>query len=304
RIPVLSAYELLISEGYLHTIAGEATCVSQSIPDALFLASRGSVPESHSLASIPAVPRTASRRSAATGGSSEAWLESCGECCNLEHFPIGVWSKLISRHARKVSRHTMGYGDPMGYAPFREALAEYLRTFRAVKCDPEQILVTTGCQQALLICALSLLDPGDGAWIEDPASPQTRQTLSSIGVRLLPVPVDEQGLNVHHGIRATKGARAAFVTPAHQFPMGVSMTVARRLELLSWAAHTGAWIVEDDYDSEFRFSGSPIASLQGLDAHGRVIYVGTLGKVMFPTLKLGFAVVPKDLLPSFLNIRS
>ena len=198
----------------------------------------------------------------------------------------------------------MGYGDSAGYGPFREAVAEYLGAFRAARCDASQILVTTGAQQGLLIAALALLDPNDGAWVEEPGYPALHQTLRLAGARILPLPVDREGMSVEYGMQSATQARAAFVTPSHQYPMSVTMSATRRIELMSWAQRTGAWIVEDDYDSEFRFSGNPIASLQGLDTAGRVIYLGTFTKVMFPTIRLGYLVVPKDLMPAFVRARN
>ena len=302
RISVVGAYELLIAEGYLQTFVGSGTCVSQSIPDTML---RAEAPgESIAIAPQAKARRTVSRRALGMSGPARTWLQSCCDCTNLLHFPVAVWSRFVSRHARKVSKEVVGYGDPMGYMPFREAVAEYLGAFRAVKCDPAQILVTTGSQHALQIAALALLDPNDSAWIEEPGYPGTRQALKAAGARLVPVPVDREGLNVECGLDRAKAARAAFVTPSHQFPMGVAMSAARRTALLSWAAREGGWIVEDDYDGEYRFSGSPSPSLQGLDDHGRVIYVGTFSKVMFPALRLGFMVIPKDLLKSFLDIRN
>jgi GntR family transcriptional regulator / MocR family aminotransferase len=303
RIPVLSAYELLIAEGYFQTFVGAGTCVSQSIPDSPFLpeqdgSSRLMPEERKSVTTRPVSLRALGLR------SPQAWLERRHGCTDLEHFPIGIWSKLINRHARKISRDIMGYGEPMGYGPFREAVAEYLGAFRAVKCDPSQILITTGAQQGFLISALTLLDQNDGVWVEEPAYPAVCQALRAAGAQLVPVPVDRDGLIVERGMQTGKRVRAAFVAPSHQFPLGVTMTAARRIELLSWAARNDAWIVEDDYDSEFRFCGNPIASLQGLDSGGRVIYLGTLAKVMFPALRLGYMVLPRDLIPSFLNVRN
>ncbi|MGH8318258.1 MAG: PLP-dependent aminotransferase family protein [Steroidobacteraceae bacterium] len=304
RIPVLSAYELLIAEGYFQPYLGAGTCVSRSIPDAFPPPGREGLPDQISLAPEPKARRPISRRAAGMRGPAQAWLQGCRGCTDLQHFPIRIWSKLLRRHTQKISREMMGYGEPMGYWPFREAVAEYLGAFRAVKCHASQVLVTTGSQQALQISALALLDPGDSAWIEEPGYPGTQQALRAAGARLVPVPVDGQGLNVEHGVRAANQARAAYVTPSHQYPMSVTMSAARRIELLSWAARNGAWIVEDDYDSEYRFSGNPLASLQGLDTDRRVIYAGTLTKVMFPTLRLGFAVIPEDLIGSFLDIRN
>ncbi len=304
RIPVLSAYELLIAEGYLEPFAGAGTCVSRSIPDAFSPPEKVGLAAPEASAPQPKGKRAVSRRALAMRGPAQAWLRGCHGCTDLQHFPIGIWSKLVRRHSRRISREIMGYGDTMGYRPFREALAEYLGAFRAVHCDPSQILVTTGSQQALQISALALLDCDDEAWLEEPAYPGTLQALKAAGARPVPVPVDRHGLDVEYGIRTANDARVAYVTPAHQFPLSVTMSAARRIDLLSWAARNGAWIVEDDYDSEFRFGGNPLASLQGLDTEGRVIYVGTLTKVMFPALRLGFAVVPPDLVESFLDLRN
>ncbi|HEV2442604.1 MAG TPA: PLP-dependent aminotransferase family protein [Steroidobacteraceae bacterium] len=304
RIPVLGAYELLIAEGYFEPFVGAGTCVSRSVPDAFSRPDKEGLPDLASIDAQSKGRRTGSRRAEGMRGSAQMWLRGCRGCTDLEHFPIRTWSQLVSRHSKKMSRDIMGYGDTMGYWPFREAIAEYLGAFRAVNCHPSQVLVTTGSQQALQISALALLDPKDEAWIEEPGYPGTHQALKTAGARLMPIPVDEHGLDVEYGIRTADRARAAFVTPARQYPMGITMSASRRIELLNWATRNGAWIVEDDYDSEFRFSGNPIASLQGLDTDGRVIYVGTLTKVMYPTLRLGFAVIPTDLVESFLDLRN
>jgi GntR family transcriptional regulator/MocR family aminotransferase len=193
----------------------------------------------------------------------------------------------------------MAYGDAMGYLPFREAIAEYLGAVRGVRCEASQILVTTGSQQALQISAQVLLDPKDRVWMEEPGYPGARQAFMTAGAHLIPVRVDHDGMNVEDIIHRGRDARAVYVTPSHQYPMGMTMGATRRMLLLNWAALSGAWIIEDDYDSEYRFGSRPIASLQGLDRDGRVIYVGTFSKVMFPALRLGYVVVPKDLVPAF-----
>jgi GntR family transcriptional regulator/MocR family aminotransferase len=193
----------------------------------------------------------------------------------------------------------MAYGDAMGYLPFREAIAEYLGAVRGVRCESSQILVTTGSQQALQISAQVLLDPKDRMWMEEPGYPGARQAFITVGAELIPVPVDHDGMNVAEITRRGRNARAVYVTPSHQYPMGMTMGATRRMLLLNWAARSGAWIIEDDYDSEYRFGSRPIASLQGLDTDGRVIYIGTFSKVMFPALRLGYVVVPKDLVHAF-----
>jgi GntR family transcriptional regulator / MocR family aminotransferase len=304
RIPVLSAYELLIAEGYLHAYSGAGTCVSRSIPDPFLRPAKDALPDHVAIAPDSASGRSPSRRAAGMRLPAQVWLKTTRSCGDLRHFPIGTWSKLVKRHTDDISKETMGYGEPMGYWPFREAVAEYLGASRAVRCRPSQVLVTTGSQQALQICALALLDPGDRAWIEEPGYPGAQQALRAAGATLVRIPVDPQGMDVEHGIRAAEDARAVYVTPAHQYPLGVAMSAARRVELLSWAARNGVWVVEDDYDSEYRFNTNPPASLQGRDRNGRVIYVGTLTKVMFPTLRLGFAVIPEDLVESFLDVRN
>jgi GntR family transcriptional regulator/MocR family aminotransferase len=197
----------------------------------------------------------------------------------------------------------MAYGDAMGYLPFREAIAEYLGAARGVRCESSQILVTTGSQQALQISAQVLLDPKDRVWVEEPGYPGARQAFMTAGAQLIPIRVDHDGMNVAEIIGRRRDTRAAYVTPSHQYPLGMTMSATRRMLLLNWAARSGAWIIEDDYDSEYRFGSRPIASLQGLDTDGRVIYVGTFSKVMFPALRLGYVVVPKDLVPAFSGAR-
>ena len=305
RNPVLGAYELLIAEGYFQPLVGAGTCISQSLPGAMLRPGRGAAGSPSAADAESKQSRAISRRAAGMSAEAQAWLDrSRGGCINVDHFPIGIWSKLVNRHARHVSRDVMGYGDASGHGPFREAVAEYLGAFRAVRCDASQILVTTGAQQGLLIAALALLDPNDGTWVEEPGYPALHQTLRLAGARILPVPVDREGMSVEQGIQNADQARAAFVTPSHQYPLSVTMSAPRRIELMSWAERTGGWIVEDDYDSEFRFSGNPIASLQGLDTAGRVIYLGTFTKVMFPAIRLGYMVVPKDLMPAFIRARN
>ena len=237
----------------------------------------------------------------------QTWLNNLGAFRTgvpaLDRFPISTWSKLINRHSRHPPIELMAYGDSMGHLPFREAIAEYLSTVRSVRCDASQILVTTGSQQALQICAHTLLDVNDRVWMEEPGYPGALQAFHATGARLVSVPVDQEGMDVAEGIRLCRSARAVYITPSHQLPLGVTMSAARRMKLLNWATSNDAWIIEDDYDSEFRSGGHPISSLQGLDVGDRVIYVGTFSKVMFPALRLGYLVVPRDLVPAFYGAR-
>jgi GntR family transcriptional regulator/MocR family aminotransferase len=304
RMPVLGAFEQLLAEGYLETFVGAGTCVARSIPDDTLSPPAVKAWKGHPEKVEKRGPRRMSRRGAAlTHLPAQSWLDNLGafrvSLPALDHFPIGVWSKLVARHSRRPPTGIMAYGNAMGYLPFREAIAEYLGAARGVRCESSQILVTTGSQQALQISAQVLLDPKDRVWMEEPGYPGARQAFMTAGAQLIPVRVDHDGMNVAEIIRRGRDARAVYVTPSHQYPMGMTMSATRRLLLLNWAARSGAWIIEDDYDSEYRFGSRPIASLQGLDTDARVIYVGTFSKVMFPALRLGYVVVPKDLIPAF-----
>src|SRR5580700_3218650 len=304
RMPVLGAFEQLFAEGYLETFIGAGTCVARSIPDEALSPLGVIARKGHQEIVEKRGPRRMSRRGVAlTHMPAQSWLDNLGafrvSLPAVDHFPIGVWSKLVARHSRRPPRGIMAYGDAMGYLPFREAIAEYLGAVRGVRCESSQILVTTGSQQALQISAQVLLDPKDRVWMEEPGYPGARQAFMTAGAQLIPVPVGHDGINVAEIIGRGRDARAVYVTPSHQYPMGMTMSATRRMLLLNWAARSGAWIIEDDYDSEYRFGSRPIASLQGLDTDARVIYVGTFSKVMFPALRLGYVVVPKDLVAAF-----
>jgi GntR family transcriptional regulator/MocR family aminotransferase len=222
----------------------------------------------------------------------------------LDQFPVDIWSRLVARNTRKLPKERMAYGEPMGYAPLREAIAEYLRVARAVRCGPGQVMIVAGSQQALQLSARVLLDPGDPVWMEEPGYPGARQAFATAGARLVPVPVDGEGMNVESGIRRCRDPRTVYVTPSHQYPTGATMSAGRRAQLLHWAASSGAWIIEDDYDCEYHYGNRQIASLQGMDSDARVIYVGTFSKALFPALRLGYVVVPSDLVPAFASARN
>jgi GntR family transcriptional regulator / MocR family aminotransferase len=304
RIPVLNAYEQLLAEGYFETFVGAGTCVARSIPDDALRPQTAKSRKELQPSAGSTGPRRMSRRGfELTNAPAQPWFDVSGafrvSLPALDQFPIGVWSKLVARHSRNPPRGIMAYGDAMGYPPFREAIAEYLGAVRSVRCEPSQILVTTGSQQALQLAAQILLDPDDRVWMEEPGYLGARQAFVTVRAQLIPVRVDHDGMEVAEIIRRGGTARAVYVTPSHQYPMGTTMSATRRMLLLNWAARSGAWIIEDDYDSEYRFGSRPIASLQGLDTDARVIYVGTFSKVMFPALRLGYVVVPKDLVPAF-----
>ncbi len=306
RFPVLDAYAQLHVEGYVQSRKGAGTFVSKSL---IRLAGNGGLAgnDAEFIEELEGTRRK-SRRSLKFPRFEDApWRNGWGAFSvhqpALEQFPFESWSKLVARHSRSPRLHAIRPIDPLGLMPLRTAICSYLRTARAVRCDPEQIMVVSGSQQALDITIRVLLDPGDRAWIEDPCYPLVRSVLMGSGCRVVPVPVDEEGLNVAAGVRRSRNARAAFVTPSHHYPLGKTMSISRRLQLLDWARKASAWIIEDDYDSEFRFEGMPIPSLQGLDSARRVIYIGTFSKVLFPSVRVGYLVVPPDLVDTFRSVR-
>ena len=300
RFPVLDAYAQLHAEGYFESRVGAGTYVAASLPEARGLARRS--------AESSGAPRSTSQRSRQFPAYRQVpWRSGWGAFGvhqpALDQFPFEIWSKLTARHSRAPRAHAMHHIEPLGLEPFREAICAYLRASRAVRCDPGQIMVVSGSQQALDIATRVLVDPGDAVWVEEPCYQLARANLLGSGCRAVPVPVDEEGLDVAAGMRAAKDARAAFVTPSHHYALGVTMSASRRFQLLEWARQAGAWIVEDDYDSEYRYESMPMPSLQGLDTEERVIYIGTFSKVLFPSLRLGYLVIPPDLLERFATVR-
>jgi len=221
----------------------------------------------------------------------------------IDAFPIKLWTRLYGRSARRLGREMLGYGDPAGYLPLRRVIAEYVGVSRGVSADVSQVILVRGAQQAMDLAARVLLHKGDAVWVEDPGYLANRKLAAMAGARLVPVPVDAEGLVVSAGIRAAPKARMACLAPSHHFPLGSSSTLSRRLALLDWARRADAWIVEDDFDSEFRYTGFPIASLQSLDEAGRVIYIGTFSKTLFPALRLGYLIPPPGLVDAFLEAK-
>lgn len=222
----------------------------------------------------------------------------------LDAFPLDVWQRLISRHARRSTPQSLGYGDPAGLPALREAIAAYLANARGVRCDASQVVIVSSSQQALDLIARLTIDPGDAVWIENPAYPGSRAALLAAGATLIPVRVDDSGLDVEHAKELAPDARLVYATPSHQYPLGVTLSLDRRLSLLAWARKANAWIIEDDYDGEFRYDARPVPSIQGLDDGGRVIYVGTFTKSLFPALRLAYLVLPPDLVSGFVNART
>ena len=306
RTTTALAYELLLLEGYIESRVGDGTRVAHLQPEQLFQGDRNAQGLDASDTAETPPPAFARRGQVlidmpypegfygeqARRGRS---LFLAGQP-DVTYFPYETWAKLVARHARHSLQAVSFYQYVQGYLPLRQAIATHIGVTRGVHCSPEQIILTTGAQGALDLVARVLLDPGDAAWVEDPGYSGARGALLAAGAKLVAVPVDGEGLDVEAGRQLCPGARLAIVTPSHQFPTGVTMSLSRRLALLEWSREAHAWIVEDDYDSEYRFSGRPLEALQGLDRAGRVLYIGTFSKVLFPSLRLGYLVAPPELL--------
>jgi len=304
RSTAVSAYEQLLAEGFLEGEAGSGTFVSRRLSEEQVVGRRAG--EGRKVMSGPL-----SRRGLALVGSATTHVQPAGPprafrpgVPALDHFPSRIWERLLAKSWRGLASGEMGYGAADGYRPLREAVASYLREARGVRCGWGQVLIVSGSQQAIHLAGQVLLDAGDAVWMEEPGYRGARDALMSAGARLVAVPVDEDGLNVAEGVRLAAGARMAYVTPSHQYPSGRTMTLERRLELLEWASSRKAWVVEDDYDSEFRYASRPLAALQGLDDGAHVIYVGTFSKVLFPALRMGYLVVPEALVDAFRAARA
>jgi len=312
RSTVVQAFGQLRAEGYIDSISRGATRVSARIPDALMRAE----PSVDTTPAVTPPKRTTGHARPASRGAAiaRAWPEFTVASDRtprafrtsvpaLDVFPVDVWGRLMSRRWRRSPAASMSYADPRGLLALRKAVADYLVAARGVRCNSDHVLITCGSQHALDIAARAILEPGDAVWMEDPGYFGAGGAFVAAGGRLVPVPVDGEGLNVADGIRRSPRARLAFVTPARQLPLGVTMTLKRRLELLAWAAGRRAWVLEDDYDSEFRYSTRPLASLQGLDTSDCVVFTGTFSKVMFPALRLGYMVVPDALMDAVVTVR-
>src|SRR5579864_3656160 len=333
RGTVVSAFEQLAAEGYVEARVGSGTRVTAVLPDSLLEvadpAMAGTAPTAATTATTaaiaamtpviaattpviaaPAAEAAAPRPSAARrpprrlseyGRRVRPFPEPRNvpvrafrtDLPALDLFPTTLWAQVASRRLRRASANLLLGCGPMGYRPLREAVAGYLTASRGVHCVPEQIAIVSGVQEALDLAARLLLNPGDRVAIENPGYIGADLVFAALGAAVVPVRLDDEGMTV--GETSLAGARLVYVTPAHQFPTGVGMSLPRRLALLEWARRSGALIFEDDYDSEYRYGGRPLPALQGLDRHGQVLFAGSFSKVLFPSLRLGYLVVPADL---------
>ncbi|MEI4484680.1 PLP-dependent aminotransferase family protein [Frigidibacter sp. MR17.14] len=281
RGAAVAAFEMLVAEGFAEARTGAGTFVAGRVP----------------LLRPPSAPVPAAERP-----RPEVFPAALGAAMP-DRVSAEAFRRLLLRHATRPVAGQFHYGDPQGNRSLREAIAAYLGTARGVRCDPGQIVITSGSQQALDLVLRGVLAPGAQVWLEDPGYGQARAAVLGAGLAPVPVPVGPEGLEVAAGIAAAPAARAAYVTPSHQFPLGVALSMRGRLALLDWAAAAGAWVIEDDYDSEFRYAGPPLAAMQGMDGAGRVIYVGTFSKALYPGLRTGYLVLPAPLLDPVLRLR-
>lgn len=284
RATVVEAYEQLLSEGYLETRSGSGTRVAPELPESLLNAQPAIAPKS------PAPRLTVKREPARPFRSG---------LVDWENFPHDDWGRLLGRFWRNPPVTLLEHNDPFGWMPLREAISRHLFEWRGISCAADQVIVTAGGLDAFDLIGRAVLKPDDRVWFEDPGYPTARRIFSLGGVNVVPVPVDAEGLVVARGLEKAADAKAAFVTPARQYPTGVTMPLARRLELLDWAAEAEAIVIEDDYDSEYRYVGRPLPALMSLDKRARVIYTGTFSKVFSPIIRLGYIVVPKTLAERF-----
>ncbi|HEU0297432.1 MAG TPA: PLP-dependent aminotransferase family protein, partial [Anaerolineales bacterium] len=315
RNTVQNAYRQLAAEGYLESVEGSGTFVTRVLPDLLLAAPGDKVPKDSSRAPVGSPGETQFSDHARLQLQATPMPEALpqpsptrprpfrADVPALDVFPYELWRRLAVRQARRLPRSAFLYQDSAGYLPLREAIAAHIAVSRQVHCLPDQVMIVPGSQGALDLASRMLINSGDSVWMEDPGYPGARGAFIGAGARVVPVPVDDEGLVVDIGVARSNEARLVYVTPSHQFPLGVTLSLSRRLALLDWAKRVNAYVIEDDYDSEFRFTGRPLAALQGLDDANRVIYVGTFSKVLFPSIRIGYMILPTPLIGPFLNVR-
>ena len=297
RNTVTYAYEQLIAEGYLETRTGAGTFIADTVPDQIPDAIAGANPRAGSNGK-PGLSNRGAQLVASAGASRLQWGAFMPGVPDVTRFPNRVWSRLQNKYWRRSRAELLTYGFGGGHRPLQEAIADYLRVARSVNCTADQVMITTGIHQSIDLAVKLLADIGDRAWVEEPCYWGTRSVLHSQNLKLVPIAVDAEGIGPRPA-DLKHPPRFIFVTPSHQYPLGPVMSLSRRRMLLEYAGAHQVWIMEDDYDSEFRYNSRPLASLQGMDTHDRVLYLGSFSKTLFPGLRIGFLVVPEALAPSF-----
>jgi len=299
RITAVQAYDRLVAEGYLVARAGSGLFVADSVPEHLARPApaprreRSRQPPELKRAQPPAMPPRPLQVLPLSVGIPA-----------LDQFPWSDLARITAKIHRERPVEALGYCDPRGEPALRQAIADYLGAARGIACTPEQILVVAGSQQGIDLAARVLASPGEAVWAEEPGYPAGRAALKAAGLEVVPVPVDDDGIDVAAGMRLAPRARLALISPSHQYPLGMPLSLGRRLALLDWAVGAGAWIVEDDYDGEYRYSGRPLAPLHTLDHGNRVLYLGTFSKVLAPALRIGYLVVPLAVVDRFVALKA
>jgi len=299
RNTVVIAFEQLLAEGYIECKTGSGTVVTNTLPDEVLQVQRQQFNGNRTVSLRSKTVRKLAPLIPAMLDPKLRFAPFLYGLPALDELPLDVWGRLLARHCRTASIEIATHGDPAGFRRLREAISSYLGVARGVRCHAGQVIIVNGSQQAIDLTSRVLADQGDAAVVEDPGYPGVRWVLQAAGIKLVPLPVARDGLRVELLLREKVKAKLVYVTPSHQFPLGVALSLANRLQLLDWAVRNNAWILEDDYDSEYRYESRPLPALQGLDRDGRVIYIGTFSKVLFPTLRLGYLVVPEDLVDAF-----
>lgn len=308
RGTVVHAFEQLRSEGYVVGTVGAGTRVSDVLPESLLQARPAPrVRTATTRPRPPALSAFARRVTFFRGYEPRSLRAFRANQPALDLFPTTLWAQVAARRLRRASSALLLGSEPLGYLPLREAVADYLNTSRGVRCEAGQVAIVSGAQEALDLVARLTLDPGDRVAIEDPGYGGAARVFEANGATIVPMPVDDEGMTLRGRTlrgRTWRGVRLAYCTPAHQFPLGMSMSLSRRLALLEWAREAGSWIFEDDYDAEYRYAGRPVPALQGLDRHGVTCFAGTFSKVLFPSLRLGYLVVPPALVDTVTAAKS
>jgi GntR family transcriptional regulator/MocR family aminotransferase len=308
RLTVKLAFEQLHAEGYLKSKTGSGTFVSDALPESFLSPGK---PEPQQRTERPArlservksIPDRRSGREFNLGVAGAPGVSFVPALAAIDEFPIEIWERLRAQVLAKKGAHLLQYASSRGDADLRKAIAAYLCDFRGARCHADQIITTAGTQQAMTIAAMALVNPGEVAWIEDPGFYQARRAFIFAGAKVIPRPIDRHGLVIGKAA-SNLLPKIIYVTPSHQFPLGMTMSLPRRKALIDFAHRHDAYIFEDDHNSEFRFTGPPLPCLQGLDDSGRVIYAGTMSKILFPSLRLGFLLAPEQLVDSMIKIRA
>lgn len=309
RNTIVSVFDDLISEGYIESKLGDGTYVSEALPEDHLLPGHAIVkPEQEVTVGLEAL----SFRGQGISLNSEVALTSeiilarpfCADLPAVEEFPIDVWSRLMNKCWHAITPITLSHVHPAGFAPLQQTIARHLHAARFVRCTADQLIITSGSQQSLDLCSRLLIDIGDPVWVEEPGYIGARSVFTAAGARLIPVPVDDQGMSVEAGKEMEPRPKLILVSPARQYPLGITMSLERRKALIEFANSIGAWIIEDDYDNEFRYDGLPLPAMQSLLMANRIVYLGTFSKSLLPAFRLGYMVVPKELVRSFVTAKS